>query len=207
MATTNSDFVYTTGSNPVLNGTAVLTPPFIAAFGGKEAMAISQVDQIAGGSGAPTASNSTVAGRLLFDPALPSVPIVGTPQQVPVNYGTILGGFAKNGSVLLSLSGTTAQTIDLTNTTANTPAGTAGDTGFATVFVVRAKNLGTGTVTITQGGSNPSPIPNISGNYVLAAGSEVLFHVAAGATITSSAKTITFTPSATGVCLVTVGGA
>lgn len=210
MATTNSDFVYTTGTNPILVGSAVITPPTLAAMGPKESMAVSQVDQAAGGSGAPNASNSTVAGRLTFDPALTAIPMVGTPPPTPEMYGTILGGYAKNGAVLLELSGTTAQTIDMTGTTNNSPAATAGDTAFSTMYVVRVKNLGTSAITVSPGGSNPAPLPTFTGTsptISVPAGSEALFHSAAGATVSSTAKNLVFTPAATGNVLVTFGGA
>ena len=209
MATTGSDFVYTTGTNGVLDGTAVLTPPLLSAAGGKEAFSQSQLDQVVGGSGAATAANNTVAGRLVFDPALTAVPPVGATWPVPEVYGTVLGGYAKNGAVYLALSGTTPQTVSLQNTTTNSPAGTAGDTAFATVNVVRVKNLGASAVTVAPGGSNPSPIPAFTGTtptVSIPAGSEILFHSAAGATI-STAANLTFTPAASGSLLVTIGGA
>ena len=87
MATTGSDFVYTTGSNPVLIGSGVQTLPYLGAMGRKEAMAVSQLDQVAGGSGAANASNSTVAGRLVFDPGLDVSVNPGTPPPVPENAG------------------------------------------------------------------------------------------------------------------------
>lgn len=210
MATTGTNFVYTTGSNPVLIGSAVTTLPALGAFGPKEAMAVSQVDQVAGGVGAPAASNSVVVDRLTFDPSLTVIPYPGTPYPVPENYGTNLGNYAKNGCVLLELSGTTAQTINLTNTTTNSPAATAGDTVFATGYAIRVKNLGTAAVSISPGSSDPSPIPAMTGTsptYTLPAGSDVLFTNAAGATITSSYCNITFTPAATTNIAVTIGGA
>jgi hypothetical protein len=210
MGTQYSNFVVNTGTAPVLVGSAVLTPPTLAAVGPKEALALSQVDQVVGGIGTPNAGATVVADRLTFDPSIVEIPFPGTPPQVPEVYGTVLGGYAKNGAVLLELSGTTAQTVNLTNTAANTPAATAGDTVFATAYVVRVKNLGTAAVTISPGASNPSPLPALGGTsptYALPAGSEVLFHSSAGDAISGTACNLTFTPAATTNVAVTVGGA
>jgi hypothetical protein len=210
MGTQYSNFVVNTGSAPVLVGSAVLAPPSLAAMGPKEALAVSQVDQVVGGVGAPNASAAVVADRLTFDPALVSMPYPGTPHQVPEVYGTVLGGYPKNGAVLLELSGTAAQTVNLTNTAANAPASTAGDTVFATAYVVRVKNLGTAAVAISPGATDPSPLPALGGTsptYTLAAGSEALFHASAGDAISATACNITFTPAASTNVVVTICGA
>lgn len=209
MGTTNSNFVVNTGTAPILVGSAVTTPPTLAAMGPKESMAVSQSDQVVGGSGTPNASNSVVVDRLTIDLSLVSVPNPGTPPPVPEVYGTTLGGYAKNGAVLLELLGTTAQTVSFQNTTTNSPAATAGDTAFATLNVLHIKNLGTAAVTIAPGASNPSPLPAFTGTsptISLPAGSEVAFHNAAGATV-SDAANLTFTPAATTNIAISVGGA
>jgi len=209
MATTGTNFVYVTGSNPVLNGSTVQTPPFLDTYGPKEAMVVSALDQVAGGSGAATNTTNTVIDRLTYDPSVTVSPSVGTPPQVPEAYGTYLGAYAKNGAVYLALSGTTAQTLDLNLTSTGPPASYVGDTVFATVNVLRVKNLGTAAVTIAPGSSNASPIPELGGTtptLTLDAGSEVLFHSAAGQTITSSACNVKFTPAATTNICVTISG-
>lgn len=209
MATTNQNFVVNTGTAAILVGSAVTTPPTLAAMGPKEAMAVSQSDQVVGGVGAPTASNSVVVDRLTYDPSLTAVPAPGTPPPVPEIYGTTLGAYAKNGAVLLELSGTTAQTVSFENTTTNSPAATQGDTVFAALNVVRIKNLGTAAVTIEPGASNASPLPAFTGTsptISLPAGSEILFHDNAGATV-SNAANLTITPAASTNVAVSISGA
>jgi hypothetical protein len=210
MATTGTSFVYVTGANPVLNGTAVQTPPFLDTYNPKEAMVAAQLDQAVGGSGAATNTTNTIVDRLTFDPGLTAAPPVGTPVPVPEASGPYIIGGAKNGCTLLTLSGTTAQSIDLTNLATGTPTSTAGDTSFATVYALRLKNLGTTALTLSPGSSNPSPVPALGGTtptLTLPAGSELLLHDAAGWTITGSAKVFTITPSSGGLLAVTVAGA
>lgn len=209
MATTATNFVLVTGSKPVLNGTAVLTPPYLDTFNPKEAMAVSQPTQVVGGSGTPTASPSVVVDRVMFDPALTSSPVIGTPPPVPEQYGNYVGNYAKNGSVLLVLSGTTPQTVNLQNTTTNSPASSAGDTAFATGNVVIFNNVGTVDLVVSPGASNPSPIPKMGGTsptITVGAGSIVAYQYANGQTISSSACNITVTPTAGGEMAITIMG-
>lgn len=208
MPTTNSNFVVNTGTAPILVGSAVLTPPALAALGPKESLAVSQLDQVVGGIGQPNPSNTVVVDRLTLDLSLLAVPNPGTPPPVPEIYGTTLGGYPKNGAVLLELVGVTAQTVSLQTTTTGAPAATAGDVNFATLYVVRVKNLGTAAVTIAPG-ATPSPLPVFTGTtptIELPAGSEILFHCAAGAAVTGVADLV-FTPTANTNVAISIGGA
>jgi hypothetical protein len=210
MATTGQNFVRVTGSTPVLNGSAVATPPYLDAMGPKEAMSASELDQVAGGSGAAVASAAGVVDRVTFDLSLTALPTVGSPQPVPVAYGSYVGAFAKNGCQLMTLSGTTPESLDLTDLTANTPASYAGDTTFATANVIIFNNVGTHDLVISPGASNPASLPKMTGTsptFTVAAGSVVAFHSAAGATVDSTHKIITVTPTAGGNLAISVGGA
>ena len=201
MATTGQNFVLTGGSASVLVGTGVTAPPFLGSFGPVPAATVSAYDQAAGGSGAATASNSTVVDRVVFDASLTVIPTPNIPEPVPVAYGSYIGNYAKNGAVLLVLSGTTAQTIDLTNTTTNTPASSAGDTAFSTIGCIVANNVGTHDLVLSPGGSNPAPLPVFGGTtptITIPAGSFHVFHAATAKTVNSTNKNLTITPSAGG---------
>ncbi len=208
MATTGANFV--NQSATVLSGSAVTTEPFLVAYGPKESSQIGMSTQPVGGSGSLVASSATVVDRVTFDPSLTTVPTVGDPHPVPVAYGTYVGAFAKNGSVLLVLTTTTAQSIDLTNTTTNSPQSTAGDTAFATANVLILNNTGAHDLTISPGASNPSRIPQFTGTtptLTIPAGSFVAIHSAAGYTVDSTHKVFTITPTSGGTLAVTICGA
>ncbi len=209
MSTTATNFVYVTGSNPVLNGATVSTPPFLDTYNPKEAMAVSQLVQPAGGSGSPSANVNMVIDRVMFDPGLSAIPNVGGPWPVPEVYGGVVGNFAKNGSVLLSLSGTTAQSVDLTNTTANSPASSAGDTTFSNINLIIANNIGTHDLVLSPGAANPARLPEMGGTtptITVPAGSYHVFHSAANLAVDGTHKIITVTPSAGGTLALTFCG-
>jgi hypothetical protein len=196
MATTGSNLVRVTTTT--LKGATVTTAPYLLALGPKEAAQVQQ-----GGGG-------TVLDRVTVDLSLLAAPAVGTPQQVPVNYGAHIGNFAKNGAILLTLSGTTAQDVDLTDLTANTPAGTVGDTAFATVSVLVFRNLGSAAATVKPGASNPADIPKFTGTtptLQIPAGGTVIVHANTPVTIDATHKLFTITPAADGTVAISVGGA
>ena len=209
MSTTGTNFVLVTGSNPIVNGTTVETPPYLDTYGPREAATVSALDQVVGGSGAATASAASVIDRVTFDAALTAIPPTGSPEWVPVAYGTYIGNYAKNGSVLLTLSGTTAQNINLQNTTTNTPASYAGDTVFANINVIVFNNTGTQAVKFALGGSNPAPFPEFGGTspyLTIPAGSIHVFHTATAQAISGSANLLTVTPATGGQCALTFMG-
>ena len=209
MATTGVNFVEVTGSTAVLNGSAVVTPPYLDDFGPKEAMSLSELDQVVGGSGAATASKVIVVDKVTFDPSLVAIPNPGSPHVVPVTYGTFVGNFAKNGGVLLTLTGTTAQSVDLTNTTTNTPASYAGDTAFSNVNLIIFNNLGAVDLVVSPGASNPARLPEMTGTsptITVPAGSFVVVHSTANLAVDSTHKVFTVTPTAGGSMAITVCG-
>lgn len=196
MATTGSNFVEITTTT--LSGSAVTTQPYLKSVGPKEASTIVE------GSG------GVVVDKLMVDLALTSAPVAGTPGNVPIHYAPYIGNFAKNGALLLSLSSTTAQDVDLTDTTANTPASYVGDTAFSTVNVLVLKNIGATALTIKPGASNASDIPKFTGTsptLQIPAGSTHVIHSNAGVTVDSTHKVFTITPTSGGTLAISVGGA
>ena len=126
-----------------------------------------------------------------------------------LNIDLATAGYAKNGAALLTLSGSTAITIDLTALAAATGVTIAGDTAFAIVYQLVLTNLGTHDVTIAPGASNPAPslLAGTSPTLTIPAGSSITLQSVAGLTIDSTHKTFTVTPTAGGQLGIAVGGA
>ncbi len=109
-------------------------------------------------------------------------------------------GFAKHGGANYQLTGTTAQTIDLTDLTANTPTSSAGDTTFAKWNTLVFNNLDAADVTIAPGGSNPARLL-LSGTgptLTIPANTSIALSSLAGLVIDSTHKIITVTPTSGG---------
>jgi hypothetical protein len=122
--------------------------------------------------------------------------------------GFAIQGFAKNGAFHVTTSGTTPVTCDLTNLATNSTS-QAGDATFATFNKIKVRNAGTAAMTIAPGGSNPASLGfgGTTPTYTVNAGAEVEIEVPAGATVDSTHKTITITPTSGGDVVVAVGGA
>lgn len=197
MATTGNNFAKI--GVTTLSGTAVLagaTTPFVEA--------------ISPGTATNADGGATVVDRVIHDLSLTAIP--ASLQSVPFKNtaGTHIGAFAKNGCALLALSGTTPQTVDLTDLTANTPASYAGDTGFSTANTIIFNNLGAGAVTVSTGATNPAGLPTMgstSSGVTVPANSILTVHSKAGVTVDSTHKNIVCTPAATTTFCVSIGGA
>lgn len=117
-------------------------------------------------------------------------------------------GYAKNGCIDVSLSGTTPKTVDLTDLTSQA-ASNAGDTGFDLWNKLVFANLSSGNMTVAPGSSNPASIflGGTSPTMTVAANSSNTLMSLAGVTVDSTHKTITITPTVTGHLVISVGGA
>ncbi len=179
MATTKTNFFAQTSTAATLKGTTVVAGPKI--------YAVTENDRLkAANAGQQTA--------------------IGAPIDYQV-FDLKAAGYAKNGAVLLSLSGTTPQTIDFIDTTTNTPADYAGDTVFATISQFIFVNHSAGAVVITVGASNGLVfLAGTTPSYTVPAGGVAVLSYAAKV-IDSSHKTLTFTPASTGLFSVAMGGA
>lgn len=191
MATTNVDFVLVTKTGSYGVGSAVKAAPFVVAVEDNAARNIS----------------GTVPGGA-------STGILGTSGLPAGATGTRIGGFsnqgfAKNGAIHITTSGTTAVSPDLTNL-ATGATSNAGDTTFATVNKIKIRNAGTAAMTVAPGASNPANLPKFTGTtptLSLDPGAEIEFFSDAGATVDSTHKVITITPSSGGDVVMCVGGA
>jgi hypothetical protein len=137
--------------------------------------------------------------------------LANTGHQIVDRINTDLSttGYARNGSAMLVLSGTTPVTIDLTDLTSATTSW-GGDTTFAKWFMLIFSNIGqSGDITIKQGASNPANLLGISTTpaQTVPAGSALVLQSVAGVTVSATAKTITITPSNGGTFGLAVGGA
>jgi hypothetical protein len=196
MATTASNFLKFAAGIFRGTGIASATAVTAAAVGPFEA---AEVEQGSGG---------VVIDKLILDPSLAAVPTTGSGAKIPLS-GKVLGAYAKNGVVLITLSGTTPVTLDLTDTTSGTTA-TAGDTAFASVNTILFRSLGAAAVTIAPGGSNPADLPKFTGTtptLKLALNGVVLVNEVAAVTVDSTHKGILLTPTAGGTIAIYIGGA
>jgi hypothetical protein len=190
MATTNVDFVLQSKVATQAIGGAVKAAPFVMA------LEINAARNVAGA--VPGGAATGVLG---------SSGLVNNGNFLMSGFST--QGFAKNGCFHVTTSGTTPVSVDLTNLATNSTS-QAGDATFATVNKIKVKNCGSADMTVAPGGSNPANLPKFAGTtptLTVAAGSEVEFESGPGATVDSTHKIITITPTAGGDVMVGVGGA
>jgi hypothetical protein len=196
MATTGSNFVKLAAGVFRGSGIASATLVTAAAVGPYE------------GAEVESGSGGVVVDKFILDPALTVVPAVNSGVNIPVS-GKIVGNFAKNGVALITMTGTTPVTIDLTDLTSATTA-SAGDTAFASVKALHFQSLGAAAVTIAPGASNPADLPKFAGTtptLTLALNGDIVVYSPAAVTVDATHKTILLTPSAGGTVAVYVGGA
>jgi hypothetical protein len=125
--------------------------------------------------------------------------------------GKFVGGFSKNGSVVIQLSGTTPVNVDLT-ALGSVPGATgqAGDTSLTTANCLLFNNLGILAVTIAPGATNPARIPTFTGTnptIALPGQGVVCIFDSAGQAVDATHKIITVTPTAGGSVALSYGGA
>lgn len=123
-------------------------------------------------------------------------------------------GLTNMAGVVMTLTSTTAITLDLTNLVAATGVVVAGQGTFANSFAtwshILVQNIGTGSkpVAISPGASNPirNQLGGTSPTHTLQT-TDVLHWVAgAGLAVDSTHKTVTFTPTSGGSLLIWIGG-
>lgn len=133
-----------------------------------------------------------------------------TPLDFSLTTGGLANaGFAKNGAAYLTLTGTTAITLDLTALAAATGVVVAGDSSFALWNRIRFYNTGAVDLVVSPGGSNPARLllAGTTPTLTIPAGSAVTLDSLAGLVVDSTHKTVTITPTAGGTIGVCVGGA
>ena len=185
-----NNFVLIASGDPVLVGTTVQTPPFIAVLSSAQAaQRVVNTDGLA-----------TPLDRIVFDPALTSVPPpIGT---VFSTFGKYVGGAAKNGCGLMTLVGTTPINIELTDLTlaGSSSIISAGDTSF-NVSTIIFNNIGNHELIITLGSSNPSRFPTLSGTtpgFTVPAGGCVPWFSPTPLVVDSTHRILTVTPTSRG---------
>lgn len=116
--------------------------------------------------------------------------------------------FPKLAGIVLSLTGSTPITLDLTALAAATGVQVAGASSFALWQKMLFQNVGTTSLMISPGASNPLPLPfgGTSPTHTLLAGDDVYFNSLLGKTVDSTHKTITVTPSSGGQLFIAIGG-
>jgi hypothetical protein len=213
VATVGSNFVLTGGTGSYLSGSTVVTAPFVAALNGNQALdAINAAPPTGSGVASGFANNSaTSIDRVICDFAMTSVPPgVGT---AILAFGSFIGGYAKNGALYVTFTGTTPVTISLVALAAavGVTSSQAGDALFANINAIVFKNTSTTSIiTIAPGGSNPSAFPVFSGTTPTLAVGPGGVHVLSdpvGKVVSGTACNLLLTPSAGGSLLMAFGGA
>ncbi len=180
MATTKSNFVIV--MNESLDGAGVVAAPSIRAF--DPGMA----DQITGrGPGGTATANFFVDRNRAADLAISS--------------------YAKNGALVVTLTGTTPVDLSLIDLTSNAT-DTAGDTVFAKWMMLKFYNPGAADWTFKQAAATPANLLGVSTTPAISvrAGSSVTLFSVLGENVDSTHKLLTITPTSGGTCAIAVGG-
>jgi hypothetical protein len=148
----------------------------------------------------------TIVDRVLWDLALLASVTPG-PEIPPPTIQ--IGGFPRNGAVLLNLGGTTAVNLDLTST--STSAGvsaTGGDVLYANWNSIVLVNLGIYDVTVGPGASNGARLLGITSGapLTLRGGGVMCLNSPAGEAIDSTHRILTIAPATGGLVAVSIGG-
>ena len=116
--------------------------------------------------------------------------------------------YAKLAGIVLSLTGTTPITLDLTTLAAATGVQVAGASSFSNWNKMLFQNTGATPLVVSPGESNPlrNPLGGTSPTHTLASGDEALWNSNAGSAVDSTHKTITVTPTSGGQLFVAIGG-
>ncbi len=202
MATTGSNFVRVGGATAVLNGTATTAPPFLQALNADSAYAAC--------NGALT---NAAIDRIFVDLARTSSTLVSGQTILP--FGTVIGGYALNGGMEFTLTGTTAVTVDLTNLAAAVGVTNyaAGDATVTThnVLILRNTSTSASTITVAPGGSNPMTFPlalaGTTPTIAMLKDDILIMSAAIGKTVDGTHKNILLTPTAGGRFFIGIAGA
>ena len=151
------------------------------------------------------------AGNIMILPSLQAdqQQAQGTGTRIDKVPGMDTAGYAANGAAYLTLTSTTAITIDLTALAATTGVVVAGTSTFATWFKIILYNTGAVDLIVAAGASNGLrlPINGTAPTYTVPAGSHLVLESVAGFTVDGTHKTLTVTPTAGGSIGICVGGA
>lgn len=216
MATTGQNFVLTGGTGTYLNGTTVVTAPYVVGLDPNSALdAINAAPPTGSGVASGFANNSAQPiDRVIFDFAMLSGNTPGVGSNI-LAFGTFIGGFAKNGALYITFTGTTGVTIDFTalGASVGVTSSQAGDASLATFNAMVIKNVSAvaSTITVAPGGSNPIIFPNVlagtTPTIALAPGDLICESSVVGSAVGSTHKTMLFTPTAAGAIVIAWGGA
>lgn len=124
-------------------------------------------------------------------------------DKVVVDLGK--SGYAKNGAVWTSLSGTTTKTVSLADTTL-TASGYAGDTAFSGYFQLVFRNDGAQTVGVAPAAGGSALSLPFSSMNIAASASHVLT-LATSVSCPTSACKIDLNPASGGSVVISIGGA
>jgi hypothetical protein len=138
----------------------------------------------------------------------------GTQIDLVPNADLAKAGYANSAAVILTFTGTTPITLDLTNLVAATGVVVQGAGAFAGSFAtwshIFVQNIGASakSVAMAPGSSNPlrTQLSGTSPVHTLLGGDLVHWNATVGLVVDSTHKTVTFTPSSGGSALVSIQG-
>jgi hypothetical protein len=134
----------------------------------------------------------------------------GQDVDLPVTGDLSTIGYAKTAAIMLTFTGSTALTLDLTALAAATGVAVAGATSFTNWFYIFIQNISAGTkpFTMAPGASNPlrTQLGGTSPTFNLACGDVHHWNTSAGAAVDSTHRILTFTPTSAGSGTVWIGG-
>lgn len=214
MATTGQNFVLTGGTGTYLSGATVVTAPFVLGLNG---VAAQDAVNAAPPSGSGVASGFTNNSATSIDRTIMDLAMLTVPPGIGTNllsFGDFIGGYAKNGALYVTFTGTTAVNVDFTalSTAIGVTSSQAGDTTLASIGAFKFKNVSSvaSNIAMILGASNPSRMPPMTGTgptVTLLPGDIFIYQAAVPLVVDSTHKILTFTPTAAGAMLLSYGGA
>jgi hypothetical protein len=164
-----------------------------------------------------TSANQLIGGQVhAAGDLVPCDPTVRD-QHVAAGVGVALdkaaadvatAGHAKTACALLTFTGATPITLDLSNLAAATGVQVAGANAFSAWNRILFNNLGNQPIAVSPGGTNPlrTKLGGTSPVHTLQPGDLDHWYASAGLAVDATHKTITFTPTSGGQLAVAIGG-
>jgi hypothetical protein len=215
VATTGQNFVLTGGTSSVLVGSTVAANPQAVGLDSDSALDAMNAAP-PGGSGVNSTfanDSATQVDKTILDLSLGTVP-PGVGYNI-LAFGDFIGGYAKNGMLYITFTGTTAVNVDLTAlaTAVGVTSSQAGDTSLSNVGVLKIKNVSAvaSNIAVSPGASNPARLPGAplggtSPTITLLPNDILIYQAAVQLAVDSTHKIITLTPTAAGAVCLWYGG-
>lgn len=166
-----------------------------------------------------TRTNFLLGAAVQSAPWLAAVDSTVRDEHIAAGFGTAFDrgpggmdlaslGLAKTAAVLLTCTGSTPITLDLTALAAATGVQVAGSSSFGAWSHILATNIGSQPIAIAPGASNPlrTALTGTTPAHTVQAGDCVHWNNAVALAVDSTHKTLTFTPTSGGSLTLWIGG-